>query len=210
MRTIATSALLLWLFAVAGTALVAFTYEGTKERIAENERQALLRSLNALIPADAYDNDVYQDTIQAFDPARLGSAEPITVYRARKEGRAVAAALLSEAPDGYSGTIRLLVAIRVDGSLGGVRVLSHRETPGLGDGIEAERSDWIQTFVGRSLGNPREGMWKVRKDGGVFDQFTGATITPRAVVKAVYNTLVYFREHRDTLFNEPDVESSDG
>ena len=214
LRTIGTSALLLWLFAVAGTALVAFTYEGTKERIAENERQALLRSLNALIPAADYDNDVYKDTTTAFDPARLGANEAVTVYRARKAGEPVAAAILSQAPDGYSGTIRLLVAIRMDGTLGGVRVLAHRETPGLGDGIEVERSKWIHTFVGRSLGKPREGMWKVRKDGGVFDQFTGATITPRAVVRAVYNTLVYFRDHRDELFAAPappsTQEKSDG
>ena len=214
LRTIGTSALLLWLFAVAGTALVAFTFEGTKERIAENERQALLRSLNALIPATEYDNDVYQDTTTAFDPLRLGAKQPVTVYRARKGGEPVAAAILSQAPDGYSGTIRLLVAVRVDGTLGGVRVLAHRETPGLGDGIEAERSDWIQAFVGRSLGNPAEGKWKVRKDGGAFDQFTGATITPRAVVRAVYNTLVYFRDHRDELFaaptEPPSTESNDG
>ncbi|GAB6043301.1 electron transport complex subunit RsxG [Endothiovibrio diazotrophicus] len=200
LRTIAASALLLWLFAVIGTALVSFTFESTRERIAENERQALLRSLNALIPTSDYDNDVYQDAIEVTDRERLGTTRPITVYRARQAGKPVAVAILSQAPDGYSGTIRLLVAVRYDGTLGGVRVLAHRETPGLGDAIEVERTDWIRAFTNRSLDNPEEGKWKVRKDGGVFDQFTGATITPRAVVKAVYNTLVYFREHRDGLF----------
>lgn len=106
------------------------------------------------------------------------------------------------APDGYNGAIKLLVAVRTDGSLAGVRVVSHRETPGLGDPIDTDKSDWIFAFDGRSLDNPSEARWKVKRDGGDFDQFTGATITPRAVVKAVYQTLIFFERHKDRLFEQ--------
>src|SRR5690606_4959952 len=119
----------------------------------------------------------------------LGTTQPVTVYRAFRGGEPVAALFNSVAPDGYSGEIRLLVGVRVDGSLSGVRVLSHKETPGLGDPIEVRHSDWITRFSGLSLENPPFERWKVRRDGGDFDQFTGATITPRAVVKATRNTL---------------------
>ena len=116
-----------------------------------------------------------------------------------------AAVLTAVAPEGYGGGIRLLVAINYDGTLAGVRVLSHHETPGLGDKIEAERSDWILQFEGLSLENPAPRNWRVKKDGGRFDQFTGATITPRAVVAAVYDALVYFEAHREALFERDDV-----
>jgi electron transport complex protein RnfG len=192
-------ALILGLFAVTGTGLVALTYEGTAERIIENERQALLRSLHQIIPPDAHDNDIYTDLTTVTD-ARLGTNDPVTVYRARRGGQPVATVIASTAPDGYNGNIKLLVGIHYDGSLAGVRVISHRETPGLGDAIEADRSDWILGFTDRSLGDPVERQWKVKKDGGAFDQFSGATITPRAIVKAVYNTLRYYREHREALY----------
>jgi electron transport complex protein RnfG len=112
----------------------------------------------------------------------------------------VAAVLASIAPDGYAGTIKLLVGINYDGSIAGVRVVSHKETPGLGDAIEAERSDWILGFNGHSLREPGEERWKVKKDGGIFDQFSGATITPRAIVAAVHNTLSYYQNNREALF----------
>lgn len=193
------SAVLLGLFAVAGTGLVAVTFDQTKAQIAENERQALLDYLNSMLPAGSYDNDIYNDTIQ-IAASELGSAAPLTAYRARLAGQPVAAVLTVIAAEGYGGDIRLLVAIRYDGSVAGVRVLSHKETPGLGDKIEPERSDWLMRFVDRSLSDPSAEKWKVRKDGGVFDQFTGATITPRAVVKAVYHALRYFEAHREALF----------
>src|SRR5690606_27069458 len=112
-------------------------------------------------------------------------------------------ALTVTAPNGYGGAIRLLVGIREDGTVAGVRVIDHRETPGLGDGIEIEKSDWMTDFEGRSLGDPPVQRWRVKKDGGEFDQFTGATITPRAVVTAVRNALIYFRTHRQALFELP-------
>ena len=200
---------LLGLFAMAGAALVAATYEVTKQRIAENERLALLDKLQSVVPPERYDNNLLDDTVQVGDPELLGTARPVNVYRARKDGEPVAAILTPVAPDGYGGPIRLIVGVNADGSVAGVRVLSHRETPGLGDLIEESRSDWILGFNGKSLGNPPAEKWKVKRDGGVFDQFTGATITPRAVVTAVRNTLEYFQNHRDTLFRASPKESSD-
>ena len=187
-------------FAVLGTGLVALTERNTRERIAANERAFTLRSLNEIVPPDQRDNDLFTDIIQVSDPELLGTPEPVTVYRARKDGQPVAAILRVVAPKGYSGPIKLLVGVRNDGTVAGVRVVSHRETPGLGDGIEAQRSDWILGFSGRSLGDPPEAAWTVRRDGGAFDQFTGATITPRAVTRAVRDALIYFRTHREALF----------
>jgi electron transport complex protein RnfG len=201
-RPVVISAAFLFVFAVVGSALVAFTHQNTAERIAENQRRALLKSLNELVPKDRYDNDIYTDILYVHNSELLGTDEAVPVYRARKNGWPVAAVLAPVAPDGYNGNIRLLVAIKLDGTLAGVRVLAHRETPGLGDNIEVDRSDWIRGFAGKSLNNPKQDAWKVRRDGGVFDQFTGATITPRAVVKAVKNTLLYYRAHKDELFGK--------
>lgn len=199
-RHILITAAILLLFAVLGTGLVAFTYDNTHEIIEANERAALLVNLHALVPPERHDNDLVKDTLQVREPIQLGTDEPVTVYRARKAGQPVAAILTPVAPDGYNGDIKLLVAINADGRLAGVRVTAHRETPGLGDGIEASRSDWILQFTGRSLTDPDEKRWAVKKDGGAFDQFTGATITPRAVVKAVKKALIYFQNNRQTLF----------
>ena len=207
-RNMLIGALILGLFSVVGTGLVALTYEGTAERIAENERQALLRSLHQLIAPESHDNDIYADVITVHDKAMLGSKDGVNVYRARKGGLPIAAVINATAPDGYNGSINLLVGINYDGTLAGVRVVSHRETPGLGDGIEVERSDWILGFNGRSLLDPEANGWKVKKDGGVFDQFTGATITPRAIVKAVYNTLRYYQGHREALFADGPEEET--
>jgi electron transport complex protein RnfG len=113
-------------------------------------------------------------------------------------------------PDGYSGPIKLLVAVNYDGTLGGVRVISHKETPGLGDKIEESRSDWVLGFNGKSLTDPLLEKWKVKRDGGIFDQFTGATITPRSIVSAVKHTLLYERDHRDALYakHDPSLQES--
>ena len=194
------TAAVLLLFAVVGTLLVVLTFEGTREQIAANEREALLRKLSVLVSPERYDNAIFEDTIQVVDDHLLGTTEPVTVYRARRDGEPVALVIAPVAPDGYSGTIRLLVGINRNGSLAGVRILAHRETPGLGDKIEAERSDWILGFAGRSFDNPPREAWRVMRDGGAFDQFTGATITPRAVVKAVRNSLIYYRDNHEALF----------
>ncbi|MFO1421274.1 MAG: electron transport complex subunit RsxG [Candidatus Competibacteraceae bacterium] len=199
-RSMAVAALILTGFAVVGTGLVAVTYTSTRDIIAEAQRAALEASLNQLVPPDRYDNRITEDRIEVVAPEWLGTGEPVTVYRARKNGRPVALFATPVAPDGYSGPIQLLVGVYIDGTLAGVRVLSHKETPGLGDGIDEKRSPWILAFDGKSLDNPRPDGWKVKKDGGVFDQFTGATITPRAVVKATRKFLEYVRTHQAQLF----------
>lgn len=199
-RQIYIAAALLGGFAILGSALVGLTHDLTAERILANERAALLRSVNELVPAERYDNDLFNDTIDVYNLEMLGTENPVTVFRARKGNQPVAVILTPTAPDGYSGSIRLLVGIYADGTLAGVRVLNHRETPGLGDGIEFDRSDWITHFKGKSLDNPTEEQWQVKRDGGQFDQFTGATITPRAVVKAVHKALLYFATEHERLF----------
>jgi electron transport complex protein RnfG len=194
------TATLLGTFAVVGTGLVALTYEVTREPIAASERAALLRNLHQIVPKTLHDNDLFTDVIHVTAPQALGTNEPMPVYRARQQGEPVALVITCVAPDGYSGNIRLLVGIRYDGSLLGVRAIKHRETPGLGDAIEADRSDWILGFDNKSLGNPPPARWQVKKDGGAFDQLTGATITPRAVVAAVKRSLQYYGAERDMLF----------
>jgi electron transport complex protein RnfG len=199
---VSVAGILLALFATAGTALVAVTNNLTAEKIAANEREALLQSLTALVPAETIDNDIATDTRLVSQRALLGSDQTL-VYLGRKEGSPVAAVFSSVVPNGYSGPIKLLVAVRTDGTLGGVRVVAHKETPGLGDKVEESRSDWILSFNDKSLSKPALAGWKVKKDGGQFDQFTGATITPRAIVNGVKNTLLYFQEHGKALFLKP-------
>lgn len=200
LRSMGMAALILAGFSVAGAGLVAVTYFGTKDIIAEAQRAALEASLNQLVPADRYDNRLVEDAIEVVAPEWLGTDQPVTVYRARKNGQPVALFATPYAPDGYSGPIQLLIGVYADGTLAGVRVLAHKETPGLGDAIDEKRSPWILAFTGKSLGNPPLERWKVKKDGGIFDQFTGATITPRAVVKATGRFLEYVQGHRDLLF----------
>lgn len=205
------SGLLLGGFGILGASLVGLSHEGTAERIARNEREALLHQLRIMIPADRVDNDMLGDVIDIAAPESLGAAKT-RVYRGRRDGAPVAAVLSPVVTQGYSGPIQLIVAIHASGKLAGTRVLSHRETPGLGDKIEVERSLWILDFAGRSLGDPPPAKWKVKRDGGVFDQFTGATITPRAVVRGVKSALEYYAAHREQLFatSPPVQENNDG
>ncbi len=211
LRQIWISSAILAAFAVAGSALLGVTEGSTREQIAANEQAYLIKSLNQVLPPSQFDNDLLSDSIEIQDTDALGTEAPVTVYRARKQGQAVAALFTVVAPDGYSGNIRLLVGVNFNGSLAGVRAVSHRETPGLGDAIEVSRSDWILGFAGRALGQPPVERWRVKKDGGDFDQFTGATITPRAVLKAVKKALIYFAAHRDDLFatSAKDPQESD-
>jgi electron transport complex protein RnfG len=201
-REILLSGLFLWIFAVAGTSLVAVTENLARESIIENERRVLLRNLHALLPADKLDNDIVEDTLLIPASALLGTEDASQVYRARYRGEPVAAIFNSIAPDGYSGKIHLLVGVYYDGSIAGVRALRHAETPGLGDGIEIQKSDWIRDFDAKSLGDPPLTQWLVKRDQGVYDQFTGATITPRAVVQAVKNTLLYYEQNAEVIFDD--------
>ncbi len=194
-----TASVILGLFSIAGTGLVSLTHSATKNKIIENEKQALLKSLSALVPNTLYDNDIITDTLIINEPLLSGN-KPLTIYRARQAGKPVAAVFTSIAPDGYNGDIKLLVAVYPDNTLAGVRVVTHAETPGLGDNIDESRTDWIFNFTGKSLSNPALKQWAVKRDGGSFDQFTGATITPRAVVKAVKSTLLYAQKHAADLY----------
>lgn len=195
------SGILLGLIALLGTALLAGVYELTHERILEQEKNRVLQQLNAVVPVTFYNNDLLADTMEIEDESFFHHPAPVTVYRARMDGQPVAVLMNFVAPDGYNGDIRLLAGIDTHGTILGVRVVSHRETPGLGDPIEIEKSDWILAFTTRSLLNTQTGGWAVKRDGGEFDQFTGATISPRAVVKAVHNILVYFEANRQLLFD---------
>lgn len=203
LRYMTRTAILLVSFAVIGTTVLAYVNQQTRDAIASSQRRALLDTLHVLINDDAYDNDLYIDRITIVNKKQLGSKRPLNIYRARKQGQPVAAVIESVAPDGYSGDIKLLIAIDAAGTLLGVRVLEHKETPGLGDKLEIVRSTWITSFNNRSLSQPGKAGWAVKKDGGTFDQFTGATITPRAVVKAVYSTLLFYQQNQQMLFSTP-------
>lgn len=198
-RSMLKNSLVLGLFAIATVGLVAVLQQATAGRIANAEREAQVRALSEILPQGSYDNHLLDNSIQLHDPL-LGSKSPQTAYIAMKDGKPSAIILRATAPDGYSGGIQLLIGIQADGRLAGVRVLNHRETPGLGDKIELAKSSWIRSFDGRSLSNPAEDGWAVKKDRGAFDQFAGATITPRAVVKAVHKALQYFDANQQQLF----------
>lgn len=194
------SGILLGLIALLGTALLATVNALTHDRIVEQEKLRVLQQLNAIVPLASYNNDLLADRIEITDEAFFRDPAPVTVYRARRDDQPVAVLMNIIAPDGYNGDIRLLTGIDSSGTVLGVRVVSHRETPGLGDPIEIERSDWILGFANKSLLNPQSRGWAVKRDGGEFDQFTGATISPRAVVKAVHSALLYFEANQQLLF----------
>ncbi|SEO67598.1 electron transport complex subunit RsxG [Aquisalimonas asiatica] len=201
LRDMLTAAGLLAVVATVGVGLVALTQQYTADRIDARRAEQTLQQLQAVLPDEHHTNNPAEDVRMVRDP-RLGTEQSVPVYRARRNGEAAALVLTVVAPDGYSGPIQLLVAVDTGGEVLGVRVVDHEETPGLGDAIEARRSDWIQGFRGRSLGDPPRDQWTVRRDGGAFDQFTGATITPRAVTRAVARALDYHREHGDALFQD--------
>jgi electron transport complex protein RnfG len=192
--------------AVAATlavGLVAVVNDHARPQIEASLRAEQLRQLTAVLGDIAYDNDPLTDTLLVRDPEYLGTTEPLAAHRVRRNGEPIAVLLNTVAPDGYVGALRLLVAIDVAGRLIGVRVLEHRETPGLGDFVEERRTDWIRQFDGRSLDGPPPARWQVRKDGGDFDEYTGATVTSRAVTHAVRNALAYFARHRAELLAAP-------
>ena len=161
----------------------------------------ILQQLGQIVPSGHYDNAMHEDFFRFRDETHFPQGQEVTAYRARSGGRPVAVILRFDATNGYNGPIRLLVGIDRSGRLAGVRVVSHRETPGLGDAIEAAKSDWILGFAGKSLADPAPPGWAVRRDGGTFDQFTGATITPRAVVEGVRRALDFFEDNRAFLFD---------
>lgn len=193
-------AMVLGAFALVGTTLLGITFSATKDNIAASEKKAKLALIAQILPAALYDNDIIRDAVEQPRVAELGTTGSTLVYRALKDSKPVAAVLEVIAPDGYAGKIKLLIAIKANGEVAGVRVVSHKETPGLGDYVEIARSDWIKGFDGTSLDTRQSKDWKVKKDGGQFDYMTGATITPRAVVKAVHKALVWFSSNREKIF----------
>ena len=196
-------ALTLAIIAAVLTALLALVASLTRERIVSNEQAWIRQRLDALVPPATHDNDLLADSIAVTAPDLLGSSQPVKIYRARRNGAPVAAVLRPIAPDGYRGPIELLVAVGPDGRLIGVQVIRHQETPGLGDAFESRDVHWLERFRGRSLTDPPPQRWTVRRDGGDFDAFTGATITPRAIVKAVRNALEYYQRNSQRIFDQP-------
>ena len=201
-RNIAVPAATLAIIAAVFTVGLVAIANVTRERIARSQEAWIKEHLDALVSPQSYDNDPLTDTTEVSAPDLLGTADPVTVYRMRKAGLPVAVALRSIAPDGYRGPLELLVAIAPGGQLLGVQVIRHDETPGLGDAFENRDADWLDRFRGLSLSNPPQQRWSVRRDGGDFDAFTGATITPRAIVKAVRRTLEFYRGNEDRLYQD--------
>jgi electron transport complex protein RnfG len=193
------STLLLGGITAVASLLLYSVYVMSAPILAQHQQEALLRQLNSLVPADQYNNALAEDTLTVTAP-ELDLKTPVTIYRARQDNQAVASLLVVTAPNGYSGEIKLMVAVRADGRLAGVRVLAHKETPGLGDYIEDKRSPWVHQFVDKSLTDPSLSRWKVKKDGGIFTYNTGATITPRAIVSTVARTLTWVNENRERLY----------
>ena len=198
-QSISKNSVLLGIFAAVTTAIIAGTYLGSRDLIKANIRAAEEKALLQIIPENRHDNSMLDDSVQTTDTALLGLREAKEIFLAKQSGKFVGAILPATARDGYTGDIDMIVGVNRDGTIAGVRVLQRRETPGLGDAVDRKKSDWVDGFIGKRIGAPQASDWTVKKDGGVFDQFTGATITPRAVTQAVFRSLQYFEENRDQL-----------
>lgn len=186
-------------FAGSAAVLLYVIYQFAQPAQQQNQQKALLLQLNTLVAAEHYNNALTQDKLTLSIPA-LSAKKPVTIYRARQDNQPVASLLTVTAHNGYSGDIHLLVGIWADNRLAGVRVLAHKETPGLGDYIEAERDEWIHQFRDKSYQTTPQSRWKVKKDGGDFSYRTGATITPRAIVSTVEKTLAWVSQHQDEVY----------
>lgn len=202
------AALNLLFFAVLGTLVLSSTYLLTRDTISESVEKEKLKLITQIVPQALYDNNIVQDTISLPADELLGTEETSIGYRASLNGEPSAVVLQPVAPDGYSGKIFLIVAIRSTGEVSGVRVVSHHETPGLGDYIEVAKNPWIKQFDGQSQATLQDSDWKVKKDGGKFDSMAGATISPRAVVKAVHKAVTYFELNRARLLAQMPAAST--
>ncbi|MFN2381041.1 MAG: RnfABCDGE type electron transport complex subunit G [Guyparkeria sp.] len=235
LRRVLITAVVLAVFFGLGVGFVAYTEQKTADQIELNRQAVLLGQIMAVLQGEMHDNNPAEDGFLLPDPEALNLGEPVIRptegevlptqlpaeqrelamsagqlgFGAREDGEVVAVAIPVVTHRGYSGDIRLLVGVRADGELTGVRVLVQNETPGLGDKIKADKTNWIHAFTGRQLGDPPADDWAVKKDGGVFDQFTGATVSPRAVVEAVRNALEYVDRHHRLLFDRPSMTSGE-
>ncbi|BBB25573.1 electron transport complex subunit RsxG [Amphritea japonica] len=193
------SAVGLSIFAVITSGAIALTQVSTKDQIMVNEREARAKALYEIVPRESIDNNLLEDTYTVSAAELTGTDGPSDAFLARLGGQVITVILPVTAPDGYTGKINMIVGINADESIAGVRVLAHKETPGLGDKVELKKSDWVLNFNGQRYEGDKDPSWAVKKDGGRFDQFTGATITPRAVVNATARAIHYFREHKTAL-----------
>lgn len=189
-------AMLLGGMAAITSALLVIGNKQTYPDIELRRMEDTKRSVAQVVPPELHSNDLLKDVLHFKN-----NNETRNIYVARSDGKVTAVAFRTTT-QGYGGTINLIIGIKRNGEITGTRILSHNETPGLGDKIEAKKDHWIFGFTGLSLKNPGESQWKVKKDGGYFDQFTGATITPRAVIKAVKASLEFFRDNKNKMFAE--------
>ncbi|MEH8020578.1 MULTISPECIES: electron transport complex subunit RsxG [Rheinheimera] len=194
-RAISKNALALGVVAVLCVAILSLVHIQTEPRIEQQRQASKIAILSEVLPSVEANQALLQDCIQVTDQALLGRSSPQALYRWRKDGQLAAYLIETTAPDGYSGNIDLIVAVTPEGTILGTRILNHQETPGLGDKIEARRSPWIFSFNDKTVTDNNASKWAVRKDGGDFDQFTGATITPRAVINAVRKATLFIQQH---------------
>ncbi len=198
------TAAILFVFVIIFTGLLSGAYLWTKPAIEASAAEAKMKLVDEVLPRSDYDNQLLQDTVALPPTIELGLAEASTVFIARKGGHPVAAVFEAVAPDGYAGKVRLILAVRADGRVAGVRVTQHKETPGLGDYVEIKKDKnkarpWITQFNDMALDKVADKDWKVKKDGGMLDYYAGATVTPRAVSKAVFKAVKWFAANRDQL-----------
>jgi electron transport complex protein RnfG len=200
LKKVSTTAIAMIIFSLIASTALSISYFITKTPIEESDARAKRIFLNQVIPSNLYDNNLVKDTISVEPNRLIGNKKNIDIYRAKKNNQVVAVIIETIAPDGYSGEIKTLVGIDQEDKILGVRVITHKETPGLGDYIEIEKSQWIKNFDLKSLDKMTEKEWAVKKDGGDFDYVSGATITPRAVIKSTYKSLLYVKENKKRLF----------
>ncbi len=209
MNTVLKSGLTLATIGAICAALVSTTYLQTRDRIAANEKAWLEQSLEPALAGLFFEGGISESILIIPAPHELPGPDDVVVYRVYSQDEPVAALFAVTARDGYAGPIRILVGVQYDGTVTGIRILKHRETPGLGDKIVSTRSDWVFQFDGLSLGNPELERWALKRDGGQFDQLSGASVTPRAVIKATRETLIYFAARRDDIFAAPATEEDE-
>jgi len=188
------------IFSLVASAALSIYYFLTKTPIEESDARAKRMFLNQVVPSNLYDNNLVKDTISVEPNPLIGNKKNIDIYRAKKNNQVIAVIIETIAPDGYSGEIKTLVGVDQKDKILGVRVITHKETPGLGDYIEVDKSHWIKNFNLKSLDEMGEKEWAVKKDGGDFDYVSGATITSRAVIKSTYKSLLYVKENKKRLF----------
>ena len=204
----ARTAAILFVFVIIFTGLLSAAYLWTKPAIEASAAEEKMKLVNEVLPHSEYDNALLEDTLTLPPTAELGLSDASTIYRARQAGKPVALVFEAVAPDGYAGKVKLILAIRIDGQVAGVRVTQHKETPGLGDYVEVKKDKnkarpWITQFQGMALAQVADKEWKVKKDGGRIDYYAGATVTPRAVTKAVFKAVKWAEANRNQLFATP-------